>query len=234
MQRIVNVKYGNGPDVFDVTHIVRMLFKHKIYKVHINNDVFAEDPAPKKQKELTIKFANGKYKRFPEGSIFTVDPELMSFGMKLDEAKINKIMSRFTDIYYGCSGNYMTVTDIIRNHLECGNTEIKISTINMHHDHCFGKVKHLMAMYTDGRIVRIAYNNTFHVDGHRSIGRNGIKSALLVFDRDTADVTDHVKKLSNISVSELNTEFNADADLKIIAANGDSYIFPPNDKVAIN
>ena len=35
MQRIVNVKYGHGSDVFDVTHIVRMLFKHKIYKVHI-------------------------------------------------------------------------------------------------------------------------------------------------------------------------------------------------------
>ena len=242
MQRLVNAKYGNGDNTFDVTHILRMLFKNNIYKITVNNDVFADDPAPKMKKELTIKFANGKYKKYAEGETFIMDPTTISFGMRLDQAKIDKLMSRFTDIYYGCSGNYMTSTEIIRNHLENGNTEIKINTINMHHDHCFGKVKDLLVIYADGHTLKLAYGNTFHVDGHRTIFKSAVKNVYVTYDRRMYDITDYLKKQTKINSSELIEQANKNCDtkfdindsvVKIIAVNGDIYTFPSNYDIAL-
>ena len=232
--RVVNVKYGTESDNVDVTHILRLLQQNQIYKITVGPSVFTEDPAPKKQKELIIKFSNKKYKKYTEGSICSFEPDSMIFPSRTDKQKTDKIMSKYKDIYYGYSGNYMTVTQIIRNHIELGNTEIKISTTNMHHDHCFGKVKNLMAFMTDGRIIYIAYGNTFHTDGHKSINRSSIEKALVSHDRSLVDVTIELNNKTQINVDDLLSKLNMDSVLKIIMKNKDIYVYKSGHIVNIN
>lgn len=235
-QRIISAKYGAESDYFDVTHILRLLQMNNICKITVGSEVFTDDPAPKRQKELIIKFGHKKFKRYPEGSVCMFEPEQMVFQQRTDTDKVNKIMAKFKDIYYGCSGNYMTVTSIIRNHIELGNTEIKINTINMHHDHCYGKVKNLMAICADGRIIYIAYNNIFHVDmiaSNKSIYRSQIKHAFVCYDRDIMDVTEYIDDKKNIQVDDIINKLNPDAVLKILMTNGNTYIYNESHKVNI-